>query len=241
MYLLLGQFLLLSQDLIALQYKENTRSSVEIFSKQMDKITESLKIILQLGTQIQFFNSVIYTLRDNEDHIDMVKLPAFYTNVPLTKAVSGFLQNHQIIIICSLLDEFDKEITPQKHPNHSVEILKVKQVTKPIRRRISKWKDLKNYRNYILAHNLREKGTSIFSESYVKKTYRIPYSNSEHYLLGELAILIINLTTEILKDLVKNIDLNETLVSRVNFECNEIDASQEFNSIYMECIHLLKN
>lgn len=207
----------------------------------MSIITENLKTFLHLGTQINFFNTVILTYRDNEEYLNKVKLPGFYSDAPFTKAVSGFLQNYQIIIICSLLDEFDKQFIPLKYPEHSEKILKVKEITKPIKKRINKWKDLKNYRNYILAHNLREKDISIFSEKYTKKTYKIPYSNSEHYLLGELAILIINFTTEVFKNEVEKIDLTENFLSRIEFEFNDIDSDKELFTIYSECLKLLNN
>lgn len=205
----------------------------------MERITESLKTILHLGTQIQFFNTVIHSYSENEEYINEIKLPGFYSDAPFAKAVSGFLQNYQIIIICSLLDEFDREFTIQKHPEYSDKILNSKQVTKPIRKRINQWKDLKNYRNYILAHNLREKETSIFSNNYTKRTFKIPYSNSEHQLLGELSILIIQLTTEIFKEIVNNINLQESILTRIDFEFNEVDVHKEYTEIYNECIKLL--
>ena len=202
----------------------------------MGRIIESFKTIVHLGTHIQFFNTVIYSYRDNEDYINQIKLPGFYENAPFSKAVSGFLQNYSIIIICSFLDELDKEFTPIKHPDYAERILKVKNIIKPIRKRINKWTDLKNFRNYILAHNLREKDLSIFSEDYIKKTYKIPFSNSEHYLLGELVIFAIQIITSEFTDVIKNIDLNENILSRIDFTFNEIDAQKEFDDIRIECL-----
>ena len=207
----------------------------------MDKITESLKTLLHLGTQISFFDNVISEYKKNEQYLNEIKLQGFYSDKPFTKTVSGFLQNYQTIIICSLLDEFDREFTPIKHPNFSDKILNVKKITKPIRKRISQWKDLKNFRNHILAHNLRENNNSIFSNKNILKTYKIPFSNSEHQLLVQLSLLIVNLTSEIFQDIVSKIDSTENILSRINLEYNEINTQEEYLVIYTECLEQLKN
>ncbi|RTZ46056.1 hypothetical protein EJ377_16100 [Chryseobacterium arthrosphaerae] len=65
----------------------------------------------------------------------------------------------------------------------------------------------------------------------MKRTYNIPFSNTEHYLLGELIILAIQIITTEFQDIIEHMDLGENLLSRIEFLFNEIDAQEEFDNI----------
>ncbi|NQX81485.1 MAG: hypothetical protein HRT66_05770 [Flavobacteriaceae bacterium] len=205
----------------------------------MEKLTETLKTFLHLSTQIKFITTINYTYRDNNEYLDNIKLVGYYKKYSFSNAVSGNLQNYAMIIICSFLDELNKELTPKKHPGYSDRIMHIKKSIKQIIKRINKWTNLQDYRNNVLAHNFREKNTPIFSNNREKKTYKIPYSNSEHYLLSELILLITQIITKEFDDIVSKIDFNESLLDKIDFIYNEVDVQKEYNTIQMECLNIL--
>lgn len=204
-------------------------------------MTETIQTLLHLGTQIKFITTMNYAYRDNEEYLNKIKLSGHYKNLAFSKAVSGNLQNYAIIIICSFLDELNGEFTPKKHAQYSNRIIKVRKAIKPIKKRISKWENLRNYRDYVLAHNLREKNIPIFSKNREKKEYKVPFSNSEHYLLSELIILIIQIITEEFYDVVSEINLNESLLDKIEFTENKVDVQKEYDLIRMECFEIIKS
>ena len=207
----------------------------------MGKMTETLQTLLHLGTQIKFITTMNYAYRDNEEYLDKIKLTGHYKNLPFSKAVSGYLQNYAIIIICSFLDELNGEFTPKKHSEYSERIIKVRKAIKPIKKRINQWENLRNYRDYVLAHNLREKNTPIFSSNRQKKEYKVPFSNSEHYLLSELIILIIQIISAEFEDVISEINLTESLLDKINFTENEINAQKEYDLIRTECLKIINS
>ena len=204
------------------------------------KILVTLKTLLHLGTHLKFINTVNYAYNDNLDYLNTIKLTGHYENISFSKAVSGNLQNYAIIIACSFLDELNKELTAFNHPDYEKQINKVKRIIKPIKKRINKWSDLRNYRNYILAHNLKEKSISLFSEKREKVTYNVPFSNSEHFLFTELILMIVKFVSSEFKDLIAKIDFKESITDRVEFTENDVDVKKEYYEIYELCTELKK-
>jgi hypothetical protein len=200
----------------------------------MHKIIDSFKTLSHLATQIAFLEEAHLTLEANKEYLDKIKFPGFYAKLPFSKTISGSLQNHLLIMACSFLDEYTNEFTSFKHPELKFRIESLKTITKPVLKRINKWSDLKKFRNNILAHNLRNGKKSIFSETLPTIQFNIPNSNSETILLSRLIVIITTCIANSFPDLVDEIDLSETILSRIKFNSTVVNIEYEIEQIWTE-------
>jgi hypothetical protein len=201
----------------------------------MEKLLEVIKTLLTLGTQIKFLIDGHETLTENSEYINKIKFKdPHHANLPLDKSVSGFLQNYMKIISCSFLDEYNEELTPGKHPEFKTRILRLKQITKPVMKRINQWKDLKDFRNNLLAHNLRIKGRSIYSGAIGSLQYNIPHTNNEHVLLCELLIILTTIVSQEFNDVFHQLNRKETLKDKLKFNYPQVDVEAEKRLIWNE-------
>lgn len=117
----------------------------------MEKLVESYKILTHLGTQMLFFIEVHNTYMENEETLNKIKFKGHYANLPFAKAISGNHLNYLLIIANSYIDEYNENFTASRYPEYADRINRLKKITKPILKRINKWTNFKDYRNYILA------------------------------------------------------------------------------------------
>lgn len=206
----------------------------------MKKLIESYKTLLHLGTQIAFFTEVYHTYRDNEEYLNKIKFKNHYATIPLSKAISGSLQNYAHIIACAFIDEYNKEFTAFKHPEFSERLIRLKEIAKPALKRLNAWSDFKNYRNYILAHNYRIAGKSIFATDFESINFNVPHTNAETVLLSEIIKIITICISQEFPELNENIDWNENILSKMNFNYPEINIKTEIEEIWKQ-INKIKN
>jgi len=158
-------------------------------------------------------------------------------SITLDKVVISGLLNYNLIVICSFLDEWNNEFNPIKIPEYSERILKIKTYTKPIFKRINKWTGLKNYRNVVLAHNLRAKGGhSIFESS--QFNYNIPHDPTEMLLLSSLINLAMINTINEFKEI--SFDVEKAIRNFFQSNKEKIDTEGELAQIRKE-LEILKN
>ncbi len=205
----------------------------------MEKLLASFKILSHLATQVLFFIEVHETYRDNEAYLNKIKFKGHYSNLDLAKAISGSMLNYSLIISNSFFDEYNDEFTSLKHSEYADRINRLKKLTKPVLKRLSKWTNFKEYRNQILAHNLRINGRSIFDCDFSKKDYKIPYTNSEIILLANMVKIIIRCINLEFPELLENLDWSENILSKTNFDYSEIDVEKEVIEIWKQ-INLIK-
>jgi hypothetical protein len=140
---------------------------------------------------------------------------------------------------CSFIDEYNEHLAPTKHPEFADRIKRLKQITKPVISRINRWKDLKDYRNNVLAHNLRIKEESFFSKGFKKKFYNAPHSNSEIIFLAKLLPIITNCIAIEFPEVLQRIDIQETLHTKMEHEYITIDIEKEIADLW-SAINLIK-
>ena len=200
----------------------------------MEKLLESYKILSYLGTQIFFFIEVHRTYMVNEEKLNEIKFGGHYANLPLAKAISGNLLNYSIIVANSYFDEFNENFVPLKHVGYEDRIKKLRAITKPITKRLSKWTNFKDYRNYILAHNFRVKGQSIFDVNFEKFHFKAPHTNSEIILLAEI-VKLVNLTiASEFPELLEDKYYQDTVLDKMTFEYHEVDIEKEINDLIIQ-------
>ena len=198
----------------------------------MNKLIESYKTLFYLNTQVQFFIEIHLTYMANEESLNEIKFKGHYSNIPFAKAISGNLLNYTLILANSFFDEYNKEFTSGTHPEFKDRINNLKLITKPVMQRVNKWKDLKDFRNYILAHGFRVKNKSLFAKGIEPKKFIVPHTDSEIILLVELMKVITTCISNEFPELVEKLDWSENLSNKMSIEIIEVDVKQELNEIW---------
>jgi hypothetical protein len=114
----------------------------------METLQESLLILQRNSREIWLRTNLMI---ENEYH----KIDAHEIGPQLTLFLSLFYMT--IIESCSYLDEFENVFGVKSEKKYQKRILIVKRSTKPFIKKIKEWNDLREFRNSIVAHNLRKK------------------------------------------------------------------------------------
>lgn len=89
----------------------------------------------------------------------------------------------------------------------------IKKIVAPARREIMKWKDLKDFRNEVIAHNLRKSNKSFSLDNITE--YNCPHSTYEMFYLVEfLQRMVSVLTTNFPSELQNIIDKTQSAVAK---------------------------
>jgi hypothetical protein len=102
---------------------------------------------------------------------------------------------------CSFLDEWNKVFGVLTEPEDKDRIIAIKRVAKPAYKCISEWKNLRDFRNEVIAHNHRNKGGKNIYLEYLP--YNSPQSNGEVYLLVFCLKKMIDVVHYSFEDMVK--------------------------------------
>ena len=196
-------------------------------------ISYSIKTLADLSTRINYFLEISDLAVENEEYLNKVRHKGFFSKILYQKSISTLSLNFIIITACSFIDEYETQLNSKEFPKFSDEINKLKLINKPAIRRIKRWKDLKKYRNNILAHNLRYKNKPIYSYS-EKIEYNFPHHNNEVELLSKLVLTISKNIGEVFPDLIKGINYNKKLSDNMSVKINNIDEKEELNTILFE-------
>jgi hypothetical protein len=205
----------------------------------MEKLVESFKILGSLGTQILFLIEAHETAMANVEILLGIKFKGHYENHPFPHSISSMAQNYAFVMCSSFLDEYNEEFTPHKHPEYSDRIKRLKRINKPVMRRINKWTDLKDYRNIVLAHNYRIKGTSLFAADNKSWYFNVPHTDDEMVLLSRLIPIITMQIVQEFPEIIPAIDFLENLQSKLKFDYPCVDIDAEINAIWDE-VNLIK-
>lgn len=128
-------------------------------------------------------------------------------------------------------------------PQYQLRIAEIKKIAKPAYKEISKWKDLKAYRNNMIAHNLRIDGKD-FSFKILGK-YNSPRTYRDIVLLRKHLTIINSLIQaefehEIIKidDLINSFEIKE---QQINYDNIEQDLIILLDRINLLCANHNKN
>jgi hypothetical protein len=186
-----------------------------------NQIDLMFKTVLELNMKFKEWNPLI-SENDKTMSLDKVAIPALTNNI--------------FIMTCSFLDEWNGEFNHIKLPEYSDRILRVKRITKPLFKRINKWKNLRDVRNMVLAHNLRRKdGSDIFTDG-IKEPIIFPWANSEVTLLTTLIKIIFDEIYDEFKDI--EIDPQKSVLDGLDYTPNHIDAHAETMELFDKVIEI---
>lgn len=111
------------------------------------KLYESLYIFLRYKQDIGYLMELMVDLGYREKRPDEWN--------PKDKAHYISLYNSILLNIVSYRDEYNENFFQNSEPEFRERILQVKRIAKPALKKVNTWKDLKAYRNDMIAHNFR--------------------------------------------------------------------------------------
>ena len=196
-------------------------------------IKSSLNILSTLATRIKWISETSLITEINKEYLKLVSYTDDFFNIPYSISVSGICQDLQIIYSCSFIDEYEKLLTPIRYPNEAEEIIRLKNIVKPAYKKIKSWKDLKKLRNYIIAHNLRINGQSIFDLE-EKIVINAPRRNGEYVLLAKLIFLITQNFQFVFPEIMKSINPKDSLLNHIDIQSEKTNSLEELRQIEQE-------
>lgn len=170
-----------------------------------------------LYTHCKLSVETLKAIQKNQDTIDLVKLSEdFFNSASLSRSLSSQIFRYSIIQYSSFLDEY-KLFNVSLEDEFKERILNVRKKNSWGLKMINtRWPDLQNYRNNIIAHNLKINGKSFFS-NYENKVYqyKVPGNIEEQELF-----------ISILEKICSNIYYEfENILQETNFYSQNIESN----------------
>ena len=172
----------------------------------MKQIVETYKGLSFLFTQTKLTVISIEKCLNNNEYLNEIHFDeTFYNQTPFSNSIRALLSNYSTIQFCSFLDEY-KRFNPTLTNNENLKsrIIKVREKNKYGLKRISKWKNLYDIRNQLLAHNFQIKNKSFFdNEENIVYEYSFPDTLNEKLIflkiMEKICLNIIDEFNEILE------------------------------------------
>ena len=201
----------------------------------MTKLVETIKTLLNLEGQIQLSVNTLQVSNDNEILKTLPVSENFVPAMNLESSIRALVSNFSIIQFCAFLDEYNEFFTPNKCGiEYKERIVKIRKKNDIGIKRIEKWKDLRDFRNMLVAHNFRTNDKiSFFSESFVKREFKIPNKIQEKILFaGILQMICKNIIDEFRAEIMLNINPRETMLDYFSIISEDINANEELKELH---------
>jgi hypothetical protein len=144
----------------------------------MNKLTESIQIMTRFAREMGYRNQLLvdfeFPTKDSEKFIDK-ELTLFNSLFYMT-----------VIDSVSFLDEYQQVFGVKTEKKYKDRIIITKAINKPLISKISEWKDLREFRNNLLAHNLRKGKNGDYVFSIENLDYNAPRNLNDLFLLTNL-------------------------------------------------------
>jgi hypothetical protein len=143
----------------------------------MERIVESIRILSKLSKDIEFRMQWIVDFKYNKKSLET------FSDKELNLFNSLFYRS--LIDGVSYLDEYQEVFGKKTETIFNDRCIVAKAINKPFIRKINQWKDYRNLRNHLLAHNFRvgKNGNYIFNEVI---DYNAPRNFNDLLLLSNL-------------------------------------------------------
>lgn len=202
------------------------------------KLQEVIKTLIDISIAINLKTELVKILDENKNLINQFKIKPEYKLVETKILFDIQIKEYCIINICSFLDEYEKYFAITYIENSfEKEILEIKQILKPFIKEIKRDYNLKDYRNHILAHNLRDNSKSLLMGE-INRIYNFPKYTDEFQSINQIINLMMRIILNQFKnDLPENywqdkvIDSQKIVMNRVpkNFEVDKLnDITESF-------------
>lgn len=201
--------------------------------KELLNVTNTL---FNLHTQIKFAVTTLEKVYENKDLINTIKYnEEFFDRQTLFQSsVNAIISNNCIIMFSSFLDEYANFNKHKLGKELEDRIENVRNLNKPGIRRINKWKDIKNFRNHLAAHNFKINGKSFFSDEVKDLEYKIPNTISEKKLFLLITELIcLNIRDEF-PEVLYYMNPQSKMLDKMKIIGEEIDYEKESKIIFLQ-------
>jgi hypothetical protein len=201
----------------------------------MKKLLVSFKTLGTLANQAKGALNATEKIREESDEFrSLIQLDGHFAPLRSDWFVNHIIRNQILLIACSALDEFNKCFTAQACPEFADRINQLRRQIRPVTRRIDQWKDLRKYRNQMIAHNLRIEGHAIIDREGNSLSYSIPYLHGEYVLLVNLLALLINQIAKAFPELAEQMRSTETIRDKMTINLVPIDWEVEYQAVIDE-------
>lgn len=140
------------------------------------KLYESLFIFHKCHLTLQEVGQILHTIDRSNKSFDRLHLS--WTNLIIMESVS-------------FIDEYEQNFHFRCETEYKNRVLLTRKICEPVIRKVKEWKDLKDFRNHIIAHPWRDKDKNLVIPDLNK--YSIPRNSFEHVVLVNLMGYIFDL------------------------------------------------
>jgi hypothetical protein len=193
---------------------------------EYNKTEESIFTLLALSTQItQAYESIF----DNEDILDSdFSINSSSYHELINDAIHDALASQIILKSVAFIDEWNDFFGIYTEPEHKELILQIKMFVKPAYSCLKEWKELYDYRNQAVAHNLRDKGKrNIYL---LNKHFNAPQTDEELLLLSFCIHKMAQVVSMYFQDeVIKVSSIIEKIITDNNLLANKGNAKQIFS------------
>lgn len=167
------------------------------------KTEESIRILLSLYIMIeQHYDAMtFYEKYLSEENFDNNEVPPREED-SIDESIIESLWFQIILKTSSFLDEWDNFLAVNTDSNDKEKLLLIKKIVAPARKEILKWKDLKAFRNEIVAHNMRNSKNEFILDNMHK--YNCPKTQHELFYLVKFLERMIKILSHHFPSHVKN-------------------------------------
>jgi len=144
----------------------------------MKLLKESIQIMTRFAREIGYRNSLIVDFNFHKT--------GFSDTDPKHLTLLNSLFYMAVIDSYSYLAEYEQVFGIKTENEFNKRVIDVKTINKPLTNKIKEWKDLGNFRNQLLAHNLRQGKNGEFIFGLEKLDYNAPRTISDLFLLSNL-------------------------------------------------------
>ncbi len=150
------------------------------------------------------------------------------------ETIENTLFKEILLKLCSFLDEYNTVLGVKTEEKDKEKILIIKRILEPVSDRINKWKDLKKYRNWEIAHNFRNKNReNVFL--YNNGKYNIPNCLDELYLVNNFLKIMMDVIKYFYNDEIKDfLNLNIWKQNNIHTVEENLDVNFIIKSLTME-------
>lgn len=196
------------------------------------KLNQSLLTVGSLTTELIVFMDTYDALLKELQVLKHYHVNVTHVPTPVTEVVKALIFDKIIIVGLSILEEVNKVFTKKKLPEWSAEITAFKKQISPIQKRLSQWSDLRQYRNQLLAHNLRtDTGKSIFDLGDGKHKFNVPKRNGEYVLFFELIRVYVESLFSYFEEHHSKMNFKITIIDCIQFTSVDIDMIAELRIV----------
>lgn len=202
----------------------------------MNELLNFTNTLFNLHSQIKFAVTTLERVYENKNLINSIKYDNEYFDKQalFQTSINALISNNCIIMFSSFLDEYANFNSHNLGKEIEDRIEYVRRQNKPGIKRINKWKDIKNFRNHLAAHNFKINGKSFFSDEVKNLEYIIPNTISEKKLFLLITELIcLNIRDEF-PEILFYMDPENRMIDKMKIIGEEIDFEEESKVIHSQ-------